>query len=395
MSYIKSITVEGLAGRETPFSRELHRDVNIFFGLNGTGKTTLLRLMAAALSGSVAGLETAAFAKASVTVHSDTYDTDFVYSLDKAKLGDGDSERKTRRVRTATDGGTFIEEFLVPANPPKKKTKWVINPRLPEGFDGRWQHEFLSVHRLYHGAEGDESLVRVRIDDARLDRGYESVIQSYWARLQARLQVQIRNVQQRGIADILTALVAAPTAGVAGPQENPAAVYERLIRFLSRQTGTPDRTSEMFTAEQFRRAFHDNKNIPIVAQRIEQIEQEINRVSSPQTRLQTFIANLIKGNKTVSVSDAGFAVTTSDDKSIGVRSLSSGEKQLLRLLTAAIMAQQSSLIIDEPEMSMHVLWQQSLLTMLREINSDIQLVVATHSPEIMADWPDAKILRID
>jgi ABC-type multidrug transport system ATPase subunit len=37
--------VEGLAGRSEPINFELRSDVNIFFGLNGSGKTSLLKIL--------------------------------------------------------------------------------------------------------------------------------------------------------------------------------------------------------------------------------------------------------------------------------------------------------------------------------------------------------------
>ena len=43
-------------------------------------------------------------------------------------------------------------------------------------------------------------------------------------------------------------------------------------------------------------------------------------------------------------------------------------------------------IADEPELSLHVLWQEKLLKALRALNENAQLIVATHSPDIVADY---------
>jgi predicted ATP-dependent endonuclease of OLD family len=52
------------------------------------------------------------------------------------------------------------------------------------------------------------------------------------------------------------------------------------------------------------------------------------------------------------------------------------------------------IIIDEPELSMHIDWQHDLLAALRVLNPQCQIIVATHSPEVMADVPDDKIFRL-
>ena len=43
---------------------------------------------------------------------------------------------------------------------------------------------------------------------------------------------------------------------------------------------------------------------------------------------------------------------------------------------------------------MHIDWQHKLLSSLQQLNPSMQLIAATHSPEIMADLPDDKIFRI-
>jgi len=65
--------------------------------------------------------------------------------------------------------------------------------------------------------------------------------------------------------------------------------------------------------------------------------------------------------------------------------LSSGEKQLLILLGETLLQRErpSILIADEPELSLHVLWQEKLIANLRTLNPAAQIVVATHSPDIV------------
>lgn len=72
--------------------------------------------------------------------------------------------------------------------------------------------------------------------------------------------------------------------------------------------------------------------------------------------------------------------------------LSSGEKQMLVILLTALVRDHEHcvLFMDEPEASLHIEWQQKLITMIRELNPNVQIILTTHSPAvIMEGWLDA------
>jgi ABC-type glutathione transport system ATPase component len=72
--------------------------------------------------------------------------------------------------------------------------------------------------------------------------------------------------------------------------------------------------------------------------------------------------------------------------------LSSGEKQMLViLLTVLVQDNQSfTLFMDEPEVSLHVEWQQKLISLIRQLNPKVQIILTTHSPAVvMNGWVDA------
>ena len=71
--------------------------------------------------------------------------------------------------------------------------------------------------------------------------------------------------------------------------------------------------------------------------------------------------------------------------------LSSGEKQLLIILFKVFLMndQPSILLLDEPENSLHIEWQQQLIDVIRKLNPNSQLIISTHSPSIFGDgWGD-------
>lgn len=76
-------------------------------------------------------------------------------------------------------------------------------------------------------------------------------------------------------------------------------------------------------------------------------------------------------------------------ESASIYYLSSGERQLFVLITTLMFVedrkQANILIIDEPELSLHMKWQEMFVDSLVAANRDVQLILATHSPSIIYD----------
>ena len=64
--------------------------------------------------------------------------------------------------------------------------------------------------------------------------------------------------------------------------------------------------------------------------------------------------------------------------------LSSGQLQLLSMTKAVISSNPNSLImIDEPELSLHIDWQRKLINFMSEAFPNRRFIFATHSPDIL------------
>lgn len=71
--------------------------------------------------------------------------------------------------------------------------------------------------------------------------------------------------------------------------------------------------------------------------------------------------------------------------------LSSGEKQLLVVMLTVLVQDMkpSILLMDEPEISLHIEWQQQLIERVRSLNPNAQIIMTTHSPALIMDgWLD-------
>ena len=72
--------------------------------------------------------------------------------------------------------------------------------------------------------------------------------------------------------------------------------------------------------------------------------------------------------------------------------LSSGEKQLLVIMLTTLVQDQTPgvLLMDEPEISLHIEWQQQLIQRVRSLNPNVQIIMTTHSPALIMDgWMDS------
>jgi energy-coupling factor transporter ATP-binding protein EcfA2 len=86
----------------------------------------------------------------------------------------------------------------------------------------------------------------------------------------------------------------------------------------------------------------------------------------------------------------------SGGKTLSPYQLSSGEKQILVILLTVLIQNNkpSILFMDEPEISLHIDWQKKLIQYIKELNPNVQIILATHSPAVvMEGWLD-KVFEI-
>lgn len=74
----------------------------------------------------------------------------------------------------------------------------------------------------------------------------------------------------------------------------------------------------------------------------------------------------------------------SSDETHKIGSLSSGERHLLVLLTIFVIEgnRRQLFMVDEPEISLNMIWQRKLLPLLNELAPNAEIIVASHSPSI-------------
>ena len=120
--------------------------------------------------------------------------------------------------------------------------------------------------------------------------------------------------------------------------------------------------------------------------------EEAASISYPKTKFQDLIDDLFGETGKKIIRKSNEILFEQDGDTLYPYQLSSGEKQLLViLLTVLVQDNQSGvLFMDEPEVSLHVEWQQRLIGLIRDLNPNVQIVLTTHSPAMIMDgWMDA------
>jgi len=94
--------------------------------------------------------------------------------------------------------------------------------------------------------------------------------------------------------------------------------------------------------------------------------------------------------------DKGFVFNTPDGQPLLPTHLSSGEQHMLVLFSELLFRVEpnSLIMIDEPEISLHVTWQQQFLRDVQRVTelASFDVLIATHSPQIIHDrWDDLTV----
>jgi len=403
MAYIESFTVEGLANHKRPVSRRLHRHVNIFWGLNGTGKTSLLKILHGALLNEVGRFERVPFARAEVVIRNDDFGFTIKRSYTKPSSEDeGDPDEGSGYELERMGDGLWRE-----IRDEESSAGWqteVVDMREPDfparAAFGPIRHSYLPISRLnelnqatrpYNGA----GLPRRGVDDSYLDEQFADEVKRRWQLYNAEALSSIRNIQQQGLASILAHLFGGGSGmSPVDSDKVPGEDAYVIVRDFLREQGIHLSAN----LKGFQARYDEQTDLRTVVANIQEVKIEVAEALRPQREFQTVIENLYSGGKHLVLESSrprrGAIGIEVEGQRIPLESLSSGEKQLLRLMLETLAAETSTVMIDEPELSMHVDWQQVLVTSMLKVNPECQLLLATHSPEVMADIPAEFVFQL-
>lgn len=152
------------------------------------------------------------------------------------------------------------------------------------------------------------------------------------------------------------------------------------------EVGLLDKKQE---AESLLQATDDNTR-NVLSVYVEDVEQKLGVFAEMADKidlLQRIVKERFKYKQMTISKEKGFIFTTQDNNFLSPTDLSSGEQHELVLLYELLFKVKpgSLILIDEPEISLHVGWQVQFLKDLQEITklAKFDVIVATHSPDII------------
>jgi predicted ATP-binding protein involved in virulence len=142
----------------------------------------------------------------------------------------------------------------------------------------------------------------------------------------------------------------------------------------------------------------EEKNISVLSVYVKDNVQKMSVFSDLVSRIELFKGMINERflYKSLSINKSqGFVFITDNNRIIDSTNLSSGEQHELVLLYELlfIVAPNTLILIDEPEISLHVGWQELFLRDLARIleKANFEVLLATHSPQIINDKWDLTI----
>ncbi len=135
-----------------------------------------------------------------------------------------------------------------------------------------------------------------------------------------------------------------------------------------------------------------NRIIELLSIGDEESHRKAAEVSAPKRRFQDLADELFGETGKRIIRSKNEIVFSQDGDELLPYRLSSGEKQILVILLTVLVQdkQPCVLLMDEPEVSLHIEWQQRIIGIIREMNPNAQIILTTHSPAVvMGGWMDA------
>jgi len=142
----------------------------------------------------------------------------------------------------------------------------------------------------------------------------------------------------------------------------------------------------------------DESNITVLSVYVHDVKEKLEVLDELTDKIDLLV-DIINSRflyKKMSISKKeGFIFETSDGQSISPTDLSSGEQHELVLNYELLFKVKSNsfILIDEPELSLHVIWQQQFLRDLQEVIrlAGFDVLLATHAPDIIHDRWDLTV----
>jgi energy-coupling factor transporter ATP-binding protein EcfA2 len=346
---------------------DFHEDLNILTGRNGSGKTSLLKLLWYILSGHFDLI------LSEIPFESFYFATDEVEVRANATAGSSDSMVLEWNRGDGWTKKTFTPDRLVRPLLRAELSQWLAYSSETSLF-------FPTFRRIEGGFTPRRGPLRLAMRTGRGEMGrLQEAMQDLSVALSYGRHKFIASISTHDIVDLLTREYADVSEFVNKLHEELSASITSRIADYSEDEGESD-IVRLHRATDILRS---------VENEVVRISKERDLAFQPFSVLSVLIGQVFQ-YRGIQVTDA---VTLGEAaEAISSDQLSAGEKQMLSFLCYNAFTRNAIIFIDEPELSLHPDWQRRLFPTLLDQGTNNQFIVATHSPFIYSKYPDKELI---
>lgn len=406
MHVLSRLSITGLWGT-TDISHTFSPSVNFIIGPNGSGKTAVIRLITAALSGDLTTLRSDQFSDLTLALGSNHANEELIIRVSKYEEPDGrDISAFELNGRNLLSSNADLRTYSSRAALSEE-----IKPQLAELI----HLVMFTIHRDRLGGLRAKSASPLRADLPIIDRTLTALLVNlgrFFSECNSKAEEALQEFVGYAFANLLPARDSSLALARLGGFDrlNDQKAFDKILHnFGKSDPEVAARTSDFFevverTQERMEKynsehpvtlddifAVAYSNNIHRIVQKWEEISNVRDAIYFWQTEFITTLNSLFF-QKSLSINERSELQIelTNSSRRLHPLKLSSGEKQLLLILGEALLQrQQSSIYIaDEPELSLHIEWQEKLVDSILRINPAAQIIFATHSPDIVGKYRD-------
>jgi predicted ATP-binding protein involved in virulence len=423
MHHVSRVAVEGFWDTYD-FELQLFPKVTFLIGQNGTGKTTLINLIAAALTGDIRTLYRIPFKRIFITLDERTGDLNPTITVTKKNNTDKGVETIEYDLNSSMLKHTFSTvsspETMLIRRPVADHRRYVDVHRtalndLAEKIHTLVEVNWISVNRMPVLERPPEDRNLESTVDIKLDNISNNLVR-FLSTLSKKKDDEVRNFQEflfislieqhagKVIFDLTPlATLDKDVDALTGIFKELNVDQERVTPLLEkfRNAGTKIKASSERGKKTGPPPLTVNdaafllglKRVSDVVERWHTLQNKLAEIFKPREKLLAICNELLQRKKMEISPSNELQFKSRTGKPLTAMQLSSGEKQLLILLIETLLQQDKPaiLIADEPELSLHVLWQERLVESLLALNPSVQIIAATHSPDIVGRLADRAI----
>ncbi|CNE22067.1 AAA family ATPase [Yersinia intermedia] len=390
MSKIDSIYIEKMWGYKN-IHLKLNESINFLIGVNGSGKTTIINIISSALSVDVGQLLTMPFSELSIL------------------FAKGEMVRVEKVSKTNVNFFISYEGDVFVFNLEEDEYNYVMDQRI--GEIKILISKFSTVDFLPLSRSGKKEYEHDPFSDSLSDPVHTKldVIKNELVNRFSRHSKIYNKIASNFQRDIFNKLLEFPGEvelslfNDSSKLDKEEASLREISNFMSPQKiGSSNKKLENYfqklrdvmssieqkdnnlTVSDFGIMFNAWRTSSLIAD-YENLKKKKEDIFRTQNDFFEVFKLFFPSEKEIILSSQNQLVMKAKNGHVSLNELSSGEKQMIILLGQIYLSESKPIlyIADEPEVSLHVKWQDKIVDALMTINPNAQLLLATHSPDVI------------